>query len=793
MTTQVLPPSQPDTAPAAAWSWPIDLTRYDRSPALSDAEQRALAFLYNPAPGQPPVYSWPTWVRRDLERLIRPLHDVASFASPSREPWGYTTILRGMASRDTSFWAWPEQTWLEVLAMRPRCQRGLVWPVVAAYLFGGLPEPHAAKLIETGAFARRVFGAERVQAALARIQQALRRCGYAETSVSLRMEAVTAEVLLRACSPDLETLTGPLLATIATDDRVPQTIRSQLSTFAHALVELGILREVPDLYGRRRAVDAPSIRAGVSPEWIAVCDQWYHTTTLQTRTKQNTHLTLLRIGRWLAQTHPEVTHPRHWTLPLCAEYVAAVMNLHVGDWAFATHLIGPRQGDPLYAPGKNHYIAALRWFFQDVYEWGWAERRFDPRRALATPESVRKLLGANPRVIQPNLWLKLKVASLSLTAADLPLLHARFPSETPGRPFYPLALVRAIAVVWVFTGLRSDEIRRLRLGCVRRRDGSVPFDNGVLDNGVAELTPQDNDEYGWDLEVPTNKTSPAFPKPVPTWVVEAIQNWERERPPQRPWIDRKTGERVDFLFALRGRLIGRQYINRALIPLLCAKAQVPQQDARGAITSHRARAMYATDLAKAELPLADISRLLGHKDLNATLRYVDNSPKELAQRYHATEAVRRDKQIVEALGSQRAIPTLVNLAALAKWQQGQPTAGLPGIVWDLGPGFCTNPFPLQCQHWLGCAECSLYTPKGSGRAQLFEAIEHLQQAILRVTLTQEERRAIEEKQECFRQLVSRLDQLGTPDGKSPPASGHPEREPTRSITPPTDPVSARQK
>ena len=43
-------------------------------------------------------------------------------------------------------------------------------------------------------------------------------------------------------------------------------------------------------------------------------------------------------------------------------------------------------------------------------------------------------------------------------------------------------MVRAVAIVWLFCGIRRDEIRRLRVGCVQRptRDAGVPASNEVL-------------------------------------------------------------------------------------------------------------------------------------------------------------------------------------------------------------------------------------------------------------------------------------------------------------------------
>ena len=53
----------------------------------------------------------------------------------------------------------------------------------------------------------------------------------------------------------------------------------------------------------------------------------------------------------------------------------------------------------------------------------------------------------------------------------------------------------------------------------------------------------------------------------------------------------------------RGRRVGPTYINAVLILLLCRKAGVPLEDARGRITSHRARATIATQLYNAKEPM----------------------------------------------------------------------------------------------------------------------------------------------------------------------------------------------
>src|SRR5215207_6257755 len=121
-------------------------------------------------------------------------------------------------------------------------------------------------------------------------------------------------------------------------------------------------------------------------------------------------------------------------------------------------------------------------------------------------------------------------------------------------------MVRALAVVWLFAGLRADEIHRLRVGCVRWQREAVPVSGtgGVLQRDAVCL-----------LDVPTNKTGTAFTKPVDRAVGEAISVWEQVRPPQPATTDAKTGEVVDLLFAHRGARLGSGYMNGTLIPLLC--------------------------------------------------------------------------------------------------------------------------------------------------------------------------------------------------------------------------------
>ncbi len=149
---------------------------------------------------------------------------------------------------------------------------------------------------------------------------------------------------------------------------------------------------------------------------------------------------------------------------------------------------------------SKNYLGAVRQFFRDLQEWGWLARRFDPGRALATPRAVKALIGPSPRVTADDVWAKLLWAGLNLEARDLV-------ARASARYCYPIELVRALTLTWLFTGLRSDEMVRLRVGCVRWQRSEGVADPVCL------------------LDVPAHKTGTPFTKPVDPLVGRAIEVW----------------------------------------------------------------------------------------------------------------------------------------------------------------------------------------------------------------------------------------------------------------------------
>ena len=337
---------------------------------------------------------------------------------------------------------------------------------------------------------------------------------------------------------------------------------------------------------------------GAPVDWMAWVDRWFATSTLTPRVRREYRSILAKTGRWLTAEQPNIATPADWTRETCAAWVARVTRIGIGDYAQRRVGLVGRVGRRLAPTSMASYISATRTLLRDCQEWGWCIRRFDPATALATPRSVRAMLGPKPRVIADDTWAKILWAGLNLEADDL---------AGAGIRAYPLELVRALTLTWLFAGQRSDEIMRLRVGCIRwqQSDGTDPATPVCL------------------LDIPVHKTGTAFTKPVDPLLGRSIEAWQAVRPAQPPMTDRKTGEATDLLFACRGIPVARTYINATIIPMLCHKAGVSQNDVRGRITSHRARATIASQLynAKEPMTLFELQAWLGHRSPETTQHY----------------------------------------------------------------------------------------------------------------------------------------------------------------------------
>ena len=528
-------------APSAFRSCALVTAGYDRRPTLSDQEVDALRAIVSPVPLR-------RWLRRPeavaLERLVTPIIDALATLDVGHEPTVHGNadlvaleLLRGCWRQRSAYWGWTCETWVAELGTRSteaeaRYLSGRRQTAIAiAYVLGCFRDVWLLGSVERQPLSRKIFGKTAVDASVATLDEVLRSWGYRKSACGhgCVSHLVLADAMLLNGSPRLKDLTPDVLEALR---RVPG--RRHPNAGVHLLHRvLHALDIVP-------APAPPQTRwpvTGPDPLWTQWVERWSRTSTNLKATRRSIRTICLKAGRWLAENHPEVREPGDWTRETCAAWVAAVDRMRIGDFATRRN---PGFGAPFTASTKAGYIGALRVFFRDCQEWGWIERRFDAGRALLTPRAVRNSVGPNPRVIDDAVWAKLLWAGPNVAEGDLP---------TTGR--YPLELVRALALCWLFSGSRSNEIVRLRVGCVRwqTRDGGEPV---CL------------------LDIPVTKTSTAFTRPVDPILGHALEEWERKRPVQPQLVDWRTGERVDLLFELRAKPVGRNYLNLHLILALCA-------------------------------------------------------------------------------------------------------------------------------------------------------------------------------------------------------------------------------
>jgi integrase len=707
---------------------------------LSETEWRALSVAV--APGGQHVRQAARAVLRGVLEPIASAGEVLNLDLRATR-WVQRSVLRGMVIHDSACGSWDAPTWMAVARTA-----GFFRPNVlaVAYRLGSMTgDQILASGVHPTHLARRLFGRPKLESELTRVRSYLQAVGYGRAALDDNTLASSLAMLfVQIGRAELEALTVEVIQAAHLAAPVGSDRRATYYRLAHALHGMGILpRGIP-----QRAY-ACIATANMDPEWAAWSNRWRATTTLAPKTIELVYYGVLKAGRWLAREHPDVRSPDGWTREVALAYVGAVNRSVLGDLVTAGAFMGGRRGAPLSPRSKARLLGALRIFFRDCQEWGWCARRFDPARALATPRSVKALIAPNPRVLADDVWAKLLWAGLQLQEGDLPSSDGGVAPIGRPRLTYPVELVKATAIAWLFAGLRSDELVRLRVGCIRwqRADGGP----------AAAAAHVPGDGATCLLDVPTHKTGTNYTKPVDPLVGEAIALWEARRPVQPLLVDRKTGELVAVLFCFRGRAIPTEYFNQALIPLLCRKAGVPVADARGRITSHRARATIASQLynAKEPMTLFELQAWLGHRSPAATQHYARIAPTTLAKAYADAGYFARNVRTIEVLIDREAVQT------------GAVANGRPWQYFDLGHGYCTYSFFEQCPHRLACARCDFYLPKDSTRAQLLEARGNLQRMLAQIPLTDDERVAVEDGTAAVEQLIERLTDVPTPAGPTP--------------------------
>lgn len=724
------------------WVWPLDLTQYDQRPTLREEERSAIrVLLKGPRRKQFACEPW----RTKLYRLLEPILDALKITRAVEPARGTVVgiLLREMLRHDCSFWKWKERHWDDVLRKsmttysRAHGVRGETRPHLMALgiLLRRIRDPRRFGEFDRIGLAKKVFGEAAVEAADNRVAGTLTKWGFSATLNNTRQRTALCDSLLVNGSPLLEDLTTEVLEEVYNGHTTEERRRS-LQRLSNALHAIGLIRgPLRHGYMEARGGKRSNLTVGISNEWIQAAKRWRNTSTLSPRTRAEVYYLVLKVGRWVSTTYPAEAYPELWTRETAARCVAEICRMSVGQWTNQVHTqTDPKK--PLTPRAINGQLQAIRFFFRDCQEWEWIPRKFDPGRCLRTPSSVKRLIGPNPRIVADDSWAKLVWAGLNLVESDLPCTgHGRF--------LYPFQMVRALTVVWLFTGLRSDEMLRLRVGSIRWKD----FEENEDANAAARTCL---------LHVPVSKTATAFVKPVDSIVGREIEAWEKVRPEQPVLLDTKTGDLVHFLFVYRTRQLSRRYLNHTLIPSLCKKAGIPREDARGAITCHRARATIASQLYNAREPLSlfELQEWLGHRSPQSTQSYAKISPTKLAKSYNAAGYFERNLRTIEVLIDQQAVRN--GLAS-----------GTPWKYYDLGHGYCTYDFFDQCPHRMACAKCSFYQPKDSIVPALVEGKSNLLRMRQEIPLGESEIAALDDGVSALETLLGRLANVPTPAGPTP--------------------------
>ncbi|KOP52584.1 tyrosine-type recombinase/integrase [Pseudomonas coronafaciens] len=700
---------------------PFDVDHYERQEELSDLERTILSNRRYRS-------DW-AYLQSSVPRLIIPLIDLVVHAGVSDRlaVSSVSVILWHVSKTDTPYWSWSEMQWLALLDTRAGSRPYLA---AVAYHLGGFRTPQRiTKFRQSAIYASFIFGHEIFKDELTRLSTVLKSLGYTARHLEKFLSGVLGVLMLENGDPRLETFTEGLL--IKGQGHRSVGIARLVGKVSHGLAALGILDKPLRKRGyvdwREKSIE------GIDSVWVSWCRRWRDTSTLRPRTRESNYSFMLRTGIWLTREQPWVSSPVDWNTSTCAAVIAAIDRMTVGEWALESALGTKLKGlgQPIAPNSKRAFLHALRRFFIDFELWGWGRLKFSPRHHLATPRTVAFNSGINPRVIDDSSWLKLVWASLNLERKDLlSEIH------------YPLAMVQAAAVVWTHTGLRSNEIMRLSMGCAHAQPHEVVHEDGTT-------IPPGTLCY---LDIPASKTFKAFVKPVAVVVKERIDAWLKERPVnQAPLLDERTGEKVSYLFQFRGKRMGAGVINRKIIPILCAKAGVPLDDSRGRITSHRGRASVVTALASVPqgMSLMELMQWSGHSSPSSTLHYIRIRPTKLAASF------------VKADQMSHMVSVLIDHDVIAR------RSSDPYTFYDLGDSYCSNPFWSSCPHRMACAGCDFNIPKASARAQALESKASIGHYLEAVPLTADERAIVEGDLEKLDGLIRKLDDVPTLDGRTP--------------------------
>jgi hypothetical protein len=286
------------------------------------------------------------------------------------------------------------------------------------------------------------------------------------------------------------------------------------------------------------------------------------------------------------------------------------------------------------------------------------------------------------------------------------------------------------------------KIIRLRLDCVREDwDPQMLNEDGqpverVIPAGATHHPDTQKAEQTlarvFYLHIPAGKNRGAFWIWIPDYVAEAIAAWKQQRPRnQSKLLDRKDREAVEYLFCHHDQVMGKDFLNKALIPILCRRAGLDVKDAKGRITGHRGRSTRLTLLRRNGVSLEDLADYAGHADTRTIRRYANQHVFQLHRIIKAADDV------------SRVLEGVIDVQAA--------TQGLAALRWFIGydadgePMYCGNQLYMTCPHRLDCERCGMFI--GGEKARLLQEGAHTLPITAQVPMTPIERCVVNGDQE----------------------------------------------
>lgn len=749
-----------------SWQMPLVPENYDRSP-LTEEERWALEQYATFHGSSREALA----ARKILTRFDPPIADVFHLRHKGGDAedriWSAHRYMRiEMYRLGKSFWEWDASEWAKVLCpsaalfyMRVghHCP-GIIRMVFidAAYLFGNINNFRQIGiqniLCEVVKAAQVYFGNKVIAEQCRKIQSILEGKGYSVKPAPMeKYRFALCMLFLLNRTPYLEDISEEQLDVVAAGGENTRYVVGRLR------VALQSLKIIPPKEIRKPPHHFNN--SGVAPEWYEWCMAWHE--QVQHIPNAEDHVSrILAIGRWLNKHASDVRAPEQWTEDLALRFRSDLCSWTKGQYVSERgqqKLAEQNRLGKLLGPNGIHgYLATLRLYLTDLMRRphavsGAPARRitldFAPKEVLTTPAQIRRALDeVHPRDINLRVWAKLTIAAATLAESDLP--------KTP----YTLSFYRAVGLVWVTSARRPNEIIRLRLNCLREEwdpDMRDEDDNPVprmITSGAGTATVQSQQDEKipkiYYLHIPSGKNRGPFWIWVPDYTAEAINTWMCERPRlQDPLLDSKDREDVDYLFCYRNKQVGETFINKSLIPTLCAKAGVDISDAKGRISGHRGRSTRLTLLRNRGVSLDDLAEYAGHADTRTIRRYANQDP------------ILLHRVIRDADDSSRIIEGVLDLQVAAQ--------ALPALRWFIGydadgePMYCGNQNYVTCPHRLECKRCGMFI--GGEKARLLHSGENVISVASKVPMTPLETCVVNGDEKGTKACQAALQQLPTPE------------------------------